>query len=144
MTTNTQKDNNRGELFPETVENITLGAKVFKENASDIFNTFLEKVKDTAESAYEKGSQIYEDVALTAQGYVEKFKDRAEMARLKDRRDQVAKELGYMCFVEYSGRYRFRVEFMKSEEFRKLISQVRELDRQIIKLGNKLDVEALS
>jgi hypothetical protein len=78
---------------------------------------------------------------LTAQGYVEKFRDRSEMTELKEKRDEVAKELGYMCFVEYSGRYRFRVEFLKSDEFKKLMAQVRELDKEIIRIGKKLDAQ---
>ena len=101
----------------------------------------MEKVKEAAESAYEKGSQIYEGMALSAQHYIDRFKDRTEMAQLKEQRDEVATQLGYMCFMEYSGRYRFRVEFMKGEEFKKLMSQLRHLDREIIKLGEKLEAE---
>ena len=70
---------------------------------------------------------------------MDRFRDRSEMVRLKEKRDEVAKELGYMCFMEFSGRYRFRVEFMKSDEFRKLVGQVRELDKQIIQLGEELE-----
>ena len=137
-----ESKNSKRESFPETAENIALGARVFSEKASDIFNTFMEKVRQAKDAAIEKGSQIYENVALTAQGYLEKFRDRSEMASLKEKRDEVARELGYMCFVEYSGRYRFRVEFMQSDEFKKLIAQVRELDKEIIKIGEKLDAEA--
>ncbi len=137
---NSQKEEGRN-IIPESREYITEGAKIFSEKASDIFNTFLEKVKGTAEAAYEKGSEIYESVSLTAQEYWEKYKDRSEMSSLKDQRDEVAKELGYMCFMEYSGRYKFRVEFMKSEEFKKLLAQVRELDKQIIQIGEKLEAE---
>ena len=142
--TTTDKSNGNGnrDFIPEATENIALGAKVFSEKASDIFNTFLDKLKDTAEGAYEKGSQIYENVALKAQGYLEKFKDRSEMSRLEEHRDEVAQKLGYMCFMEYSGRYRFRVEFMKSDEFKKLIAQLRELDKQIIEIGQRLDNES--
>jgi len=142
--TTTDKSNGNGnrDFIPEATENIALGAKVFSEKASDIFNTFLDKLKDTAEAAYEKGSQIYENVALKAQGYLEKFKDRSEMSRLEEHRDEVAQKLGYMCFMEYSGRYRFRVEFMKSDEFKKLIAQLRELDKQIIEIGQRLDNES--
>jgi len=137
--TNHQSGSN---IFPDSAENIAMGAKVFSEKASDIFNTFLEKVKETAESAYEKGSQIYENMALTAQGYLDKFRDRNEMVQLKEQRDEVATQLGYMCFMEYSGRYRFRVEFMKGEEFKKLLAQIRELDKQIIDIGKRLDTDA--
>ena len=142
--TTTDKSNGNGnrDFIPEATENIALGAKVFSEKASDIFNTFLDKLKDTAEAAYEKGSQIYENVALKAQGYLEKFKDRSEMSRLEEHRDEVAQKLGYMCFMEYSGKYRFRVEFMKSDEFKKLIAQLRELDKQIIEIGQRLDNES--
>ena len=132
------------DVIPETTETIVEGAKVFSEKASDIFETFLGKVKETAESAVQTGSRIYESVSLTAQNYLEQFKDRQEMNQLKEQRDEVAKELGYMCFMEYSGRYRFRVEFMKSDEFRKLLAQVRELDKQIIQIGEKLDSETKS
>ena len=142
MIEHTPRSNEREEIIADYVENISEGAKVFRENASDIFNTFFQKVKDTAETAYEKGTQIYETVSLKAQGYVERFRDRSEMAGLKEKRDEVAKELGYMCFMEFSGRYRFRVEFMKSDEFRKLVSQVREMDKQIITLGEKLEKES--
>jgi hypothetical protein len=140
----TEKSSNHAEreFIPEATENIAMGAKVFSEKASDIFNTFIEKVKETAEAAYEKGSEIYENVALKAQEYVDRFRDRSEMANLEAKRDEVAKKLGSMCFMEYSGRYRFRVEFMKSDEFRKLIAQMRELDKEIIKIGERLDAES--
>lgn len=142
MTTNKKSNQSSREIFPDTAENIVQGAKVFSEKASDIFTTFLEKVKETAETAYEKGGDIYENVALKAQGYIDKFKDRSEVANLKMQRDDVAKELGQMCFMEFSGRYRFRVEFTKNEEFRKLIAQFRELDKQIIRIGERLDSDA--
>ena len=129
------------DVIPESTENIAAGAKIFSEKASDIFDTFLEKVKETAENAMQTGSKIYENVSLTAQDYLEKFRDRIEMRQLKEQRDEVAKELGYMCFMEYSGRYRFRVEFMKGDEFKKLMAQVRELDKQIIRIGENLDSE---
>lgn len=141
-TTDKSHENEKREFIPEATENIVLGAKVFSEKASDIFNTFLEKVKETAETAYDKGSQIYENVALKAQDYLDRFRDRSEMAVLEAKRNEVAKELGYMCFMEFSGRYRFRVEFMKSDEFRKLIAQVRKLDNQIIEIGERLDNES--
>ena len=141
-TTDKSHENENREFIPEATENILLGAKVFSEKASDIFNTFLDKVKETAETAYEKGSEIYENLALKAQDYLHRFRDRSEMASLESKRNEVAKELGYMCFMEFSGRYRFRVEFMKSDEFRKLIAQVRELDNQIIEIGERLDDES--
>lgn len=140
-TENKSNQNVSREFIPESTENIMEGAKIFSEKASDIFRTFMEKVKETAETAYEKGSQIYENVSLSAQSYVERFKDRSEMAQLKDERDEVATQLGYMCFMEYSGRYRFRVEFLKSEEFKKLMSQLRQLEKEIVKLGEKLEAE---
>lgn len=141
-TENKSKETSSREFIPESTENIVEGARVFSEKASDIFKSFIDKVKETAESAYEKGSQIYESVALSAQHYLDRFKDRSEMAQLKEERDEVATQLGYMCFMEYSGRYRFRVEFMKGEEFKKLMSQLKQLDKEIIKLGEKLDSEA--
>lgn len=130
-----------GEFISEQRENIALGAKVFTEKASDIFSTFLDKLKETAGTAYDKGTELYEHVSLSAQQYLDRFKDRSEMAKLRKVRDDVATQLGYMCFLEYSGRYRFRVEFMKSEEFRKLMAQMRELDKQIIRIGQKLESE---
>jgi hypothetical protein len=130
-----------GEFISEPRENIALGAKVFTEKASDIFSTFLDKLKETAGTAYDKGTELYEHVSLTAEQYLDRFKERSEMAKLRKVRDDVATQLGYMCFMEYSGRYRFRVEFMKSEEFRKLMAQMRELDKQIIKIGQKLESE---
>jgi len=130
------------EFMTDSTYNIMMGAKVFSEKASDIFNTFLDKVKESAEGAYEKGSEIYENVALTAQSYIDTYKDRSEMAQLKEQKAEVATQLGYMCFMEYSGRYRFRVEFMKSDEFKTLMKQIRELDKEIIKIGEGLDSEA--
>lgn len=115
------------------------GARVFSEKASDIFNKFLERVKDTAETAYDKGSGLFEEATLTAQHYIERFRDRSEMSDLKKQRDEVATQLGNMCYLEFSGRYRFRVEFMKSEEFRQLIAQIRELDKRIIEIGEHLE-----
>jgi hypothetical protein len=134
--------NSTGEFIPESKENILMGAKVFSEKASDIFSTFLDKLKETAEAAYVKGSEIYETVSLSAQHYLERYKDRAEMARLQKERDEVAKQLGYMCSMEYSGRYRFRIEFMKGEEFKKLMAQMRQLDKEIIQIGEQFESES--
>lgn len=144
MNSNKQSTQKTRDFIPESTENIVEGARIFSEKASDIFNAFIEKVRETAETAYEKGSEIYESVALSAQQYVELFKDRSEMAQLEEQRDEVAKQLGYMCFMEYSGRYRFRVSFLKSVEFKVLMSQMRELDKEIIQLGEKLDAEGSS
>jgi hypothetical protein len=130
-----------GEPSADLMDHIALGAKVFTEKASDIFSTFLDKLRETAETAYEKGTELYENVSLSAQQYLDRFRDRSEMAKLEKVRDEVATQLGYMCFMEYSGRYRFRVEFMKSDEFKKLMAQMRELDRQIIRIGEKFESE---
>jgi len=127
------------DFFPESKENIVEGAKLFSEKASDIFKKFVDRVKEAAEKAYGKGTEIFESVTLTAQNYVEKYKDRSEMSGLKKVRDDVATQLGNMCYMEYSGRYRFREEFMKSDEFKNLIAQIRELDKQIIKIGERLE-----
>jgi len=139
MTTEKHTNQSESEFMQDPIETISEGAKVFSEKASDIFNSFFEKVKETSEAAIEKGGDFYEEISLKAQDYVEKFRDRTEMARLKDQRDEVAKELGYMCFMEYAGRYRFRVEFLKSDEFKKLMGQVRALDKQIIQIGERLE-----
>ncbi len=137
-----QENQQSKEFLAESGEYITEGARVFSERASEIFNNFMGKVRETAESAYEKGSEIYENVSLSAQSYLERYRNRNEMANLKEQRDEVAAKLGYMCFMEYSGRYRFRVEFMKSDEFKELMSQIRELDNRIIKIGKELDEQA--
>jgi hypothetical protein len=137
---NTNKKEER-EFFPESRENIAAGAKVFSERASDIFSRFYERAREAVESAYEKGTELYETLSVRAQNYIEKYRDRSEMASLQEDRDEVAQKIGYMCFMEYSGRYRFRVEFMKDEDLKKLMAQMRELDKQIIKIGEKLESE---
>jgi len=138
---NNIKNTSSPELFSESKENIIEGAKVFSEKATEIFNSFMDKVKETAETAYDKGSEIVETVTLTAQQYVDKYKDRSEMTSLKKVRDEVSGKLGDMCYMEYNGRYRFRAEFTKSDEFKDLVSQIRELDKQIIKIGERLEEE---
>ncbi|HER10047.1 MAG TPA: hypothetical protein ENO20_14175 [Bacteroides sp.] len=134
-------DSPEKEIIQESKENITEGARIFSEKASDIFSRFFDKVKDAAESAYEKGSEIYESLSVNAQNYAEKFRDRSEMRNLKEDRDEVAMQLGYMCFMEYSGRYKFRAEFLKNEDFKKLMSQMRALDKEIVQIGEKLEEE---
>ena len=141
MTKKGKKQMTKSDFIPESKENIIEGAKVFSDKASDLFNSFLDKVKDTAEAAYEKGTDIFETVALTAENYLEKYKDRAEMSNLKKVRNEVVNKLGNMCYMEYSGRYRFRETFLKSEEFRSLVTQIRELDKQIIVIGKRLEEE---
>lgn len=129
------------EFIPESKENIIRGAKVFSERASEFFNSFMEKAKETAGTAYEKGSNLVENVTETAQNYIERYRDRSEMSSLEKIRDEVGSRLGYMCYKEYSGRYRIRQEFQKSREFSELMKQMRELDKQIIKIGERLEEE---
>lgn len=141
MTKKETKQSKKSDFIPESKENIIEGAKVFSEKASALFNSFMEKVKETAETAYEKGTDIFETVALTAENYLEKYKDQTEMSNLEKVRSEVVSKLGNMCYMEYSGRYRFRETFLKSEEFRSLITQIRELDKQIILIGKRLEEE---
>jgi hypothetical protein len=142
MTDKNENYNQSGSDFiPESKENIIAGAKIFSQKASEIFNPFMEKIKDTADAAYKKGSEITETVTLTAQNYIDQYKDRSEMASLKKVRDEVATKLGDMCYMEYSGRYKIRVEFTKSDEFKELVAQIRELDKEIIKIGKRLEEE---
>jgi hypothetical protein len=138
-----EKENQKStrDFIPESKENIKLGAKVFSEKASDVFNRFLDKVKEAAETAYEKGTEIVENMTLTAQHYIDKYKDRSEMSNLKRIRDEVATQLGNMCYMEYSGRSSFREAFLKNDEFRNLVAQIRELDKQIINIGERLEEE---
>jgi hypothetical protein len=137
---NTNINNEKNPEFIEDYkENIVAGAKVFAETASDIFNRFLEGVKETAETAYGKGTEVVETVTLNAQGYIERYKDRSEMSSLKNLRDEIATQLGNMCYLEYNGRYRIRQEFQKTKEFRDLMKQMKELDNQIIKIGERLE-----
>ena len=138
---NISNNESNPDFIPESKEYIVRGAKVFSEKASDIFNTFLEKVKETAESAYDTGTKIVEQVTLSAHQYIEQDKDRAEISNLKKVRDDVATQLGNMCYMEYSGRYRIREEFLKSEEFKNMVAQIRELDKQIIKTGEGFEKE---
>ncbi len=135
------KQDSNTEFIEESKENILAGAKVFAETASNIFNRFLEGVKETADAAYNKGTEIVETVTLTAQGYVEHYRDRSEMSSLKKLRDEIAAQLGNMCYLEYNGRYRIRQEFQKTKEFRDLMKQMKELDKQIIKIGKRFDEE---
>jgi hypothetical protein len=129
------------DFIDQSKENIIAGAKVFSETASEIFNRFLEGVKETAETAYEKGTEVVETVTLNAQGYIDRYKDRSEMSSLKTLRDEIATQLGNMCYLEYNGRYRIRQEFQKTKEFRDLMKQMKELDKQIIKIGERLEEE---
>jgi hypothetical protein len=135
------KSNNQKtrDFIPESRENISEGARVFSEKATDIFSRFFKRAKDAVESAYEKGTELYESMSVSAQDYMDKYRDRSEMRSLKEDRDEVAMQLGYMCFMEYSGRYNFRVGFMKSEELKKLMAQMRELDKEIIRIGERLE-----
>ncbi len=94
-TDNNANSETSNEFITDSTLNIMLGAKVFSEKASDIFNTFLEKVKQSAETAYEKGSQIYENVALTAQNYIDSFRDRTEIRELKQRSDEFKKLMAF-------------------------------------------------
>ena len=139
METKHAKQRKDSDFIPESGENNIQGGRAFSEKASDVFNKFLEKVRDTAETAYDKGSDLVEGATLTAQNYIERYRERSEMSDLKKQRDEVATQLGNMCYLEFSNRYRFRVEFMKSEEFRKLLTQIRELDKAIIKIGERLE-----
>jgi len=138
--TKTNNENNT-EFIGESKENIIEGAKVFSETASNIFNRFLERVKETAEAAYGKGTEIVETVTLTSQGYIERYKDRSEMSNLKTLRDEIATQVGNMCYLEYNGRYRIRQEFQKTKEFKDLMKQMKELDKEIIRIGKRLEEE---
>jgi hypothetical protein len=139
-----EKENNiqnqtNPDFIHESKEDIIAGARVFSDKASDIFNSFLERIRGTAEAAYEKGSEIVESVTLTAQNYIERYKDRSDISSLTRARDEMATKLGHMCYMEYSGRYRIRVEFQKSKEFKELMKHMKELDRQIIEIGKRLE-----
>lgn len=125
-------------LLSEAAEHIEGGARVVGEKATAVAETLISKIKEGVSSAYRSGARLVDELAQSAQGYMDKFKNEAEMKKLRGQRDELATQLGRSFFNQYRAAGSVTKDILKSEEIAGLISRIEQLDEEIISLGKRL------
>jgi hypothetical protein len=118
-----------GEKFSEIAEKTS-------EAASELYKVLKNKISST----YESGAKIVDDINKTAQNYIEKYKQNAEIKRLTDDREQLTQRLGAEYFSKIkTAKDKDPISILKDDVFQELINEIEKLEKEIIKIGKKLE-----
>lgn len=134
----------------EAAENIEHGAKVVGdkvtevasevyEKTSEIAGTVYDKVKDTVSDVVEVGTKAVEDLSRTAQNYIEKYKNKAEMDKIGEDRKRLTSKLGSLVFMRFTVKNMAKEDLFNDKEIEKLIKDIEVKDKEIVKIGKQID-----
>ncbi len=125
-------------FITELIENVEYGAKLFGEKTSEIATETFEKVKQGASEAIDTSSQVVTDLYSSASDYADQFKDKIEMKKLNNQREELVSNLGAYFYKNYKIDKITFSKLSKTSEFTSLIKKIQRLDKEIIELGKDL------
>lgn len=135
-------------LLTEAAENIEAGAEVVGEKFSKIAEKTTETAGEVFEviqkqlsTAYESGAKVVDEITQTAQDYIEKYQHNKEVKRLIAERDTLVAQLGLTTFVKYKTKDKSSANLLEEKEIPDLIKKIETLDKEIVKIGKKLEKE---
>ena len=126
-------------FLTETAGNIEEGAKIFGEKAGEIAGALLGKLRKGVSQAYQASAKVVDELSQTAHDYTEKYKTEMEMKELRGQKDDLTTRLGAAVFKQLKTKGTVRDTFFQEKEIRDVVERVEKLDREIVKLGKKLD-----
>jgi hypothetical protein len=137
-------------FFVDAAENIETGAKVVREKTtevasdiaektSEVTNTVIDKVKDVVSDAVDIGTKTFDEVSDTAQNYINKYKNKLEMNKVSDERNKLTTKLGSIVYIRHKVRDVGPEHMFKDQEILTLIKDIEKKDKEIIKIGKKIE-----
>jgi hypothetical protein len=134
----------------EAAENIEEGAKIVREKVSEVASSITEKtsevtgplidkVKDSVSDIAELSKKVLDEISQTAQEYVEKYRHKAEMKKIGEERKELTIKLGTLIYIRYKVRNIGPENLFQDQEILRLMKDIEEKDKEIIKKGKELD-----
>ncbi|MBU3951300.1 MAG: hypothetical protein KKF12_06155 [Proteobacteria bacterium] len=122
------------DLVGEVAENIG-------ENATEIADTIVDKLKKGFSQAYGAGAKVVDDLSRATQGYVEKYKAESEIKKLEGEKDILITQLGQSVFKHHLAGGGFSESFFNKKEISDQFNEIELLDKKIVETGKQLDKE---
>ncbi|KPL17380.1 MAG: hypothetical protein AMS23_00540 [Bacteroides sp. SM1_62] len=111
----------------------------FVEKSSVLAGKVLEKIRGGVSDAYEAGVKALDELANSAQNYLEKYEDSREMKRLSSERRELTKELGIRVYSNNKSKKTSIENLFTDKEIGVLVERIEVLNKEIVKLGKKID-----
>lgn len=135
---NASRTKKKKSFFTELIENVEHGAKLVGEKTSEIASETIDKVKKGAAEAIETSSQVVTELYSSASEYTEQFKDKIEMKKLNNKRNELEADLGRFFYKKYKIDKLNFSKFSKTKEFNSLLKNIESLDAEVVELGKQL------
>lgn len=142
-----EPENKKDDFLTEAAKTIESGVDVAGEKISELADKTVETagelfkaVKKGLSSTYDASAKVIDDISNTAQDYIDKYKKNLEVNKLSEKRDELTKKLGTLFFAEFKVKKEDTVpSFFKKEEILNLIDEIEKLNKNIVKIGKKLE-----
>jgi uncharacterized protein YoxC len=133
----------RGVLV-ETAEQIEKRTRKVKDKGTEIFGKtsdlaeeVIKKVRKGVTDMGEIASKALDELNQIAQGYAERYKNIVEMKNLTKQKQMLVTKLGLAVYKKMKNKENSNIYI--DEEIKKIILKLEKNDKQIIKLGKKLE-----
>jgi hypothetical protein len=118
--------------------NPTKGEKKQSDSAGGAKAVF-EKIKQKATKVYATSSKMVDEVTQATQEYTERYKHNVEMKKLGEKRDVITAKLGMTAFEQFKSSNKLPEKFLNQKDITDQIKEIEKLDKQIVKIGKKLE-----
>lgn len=109
------------------------------DKAPKVASFVIHKVRKGASVAYGTGSKIVRDAYRTSSEYADKYKHKAEMKRLKERRESVSARLGSEIYTRIVVDEETPDKLFLDQRITSLLDQIQKLDNDVVKIGKELE-----
>ena len=133
-------------FLTEAAENVEAGAEIVGEKISDFAvktsetaGKIFEVVKKGLSSAYDTGAKVVDEITQTSQEYIDKYKQNMEMKKLSEKRDKLTAKLGLETFSRIKMKKIIPQKLQEDKELFDLVTEIEMLNKEIVKIGKKLE-----
>ena len=126
-----------------SLKEVSEDASIFASDVADKTSKFAEeiyeKLKKGVSDAYDVSAVVLDDLVQSAEKYADKYKHKVEMRRLNSERNELARELGSIVYARFHQKKAFDSAFFSDKRLNSVLAKIEKLDKDIIKIGKKLD-----
>ena len=135
-----------GGILVEAAYNVEEGVKVVSEKAAkiaekgtEVAGDVYDRLLDGLSDVYKFGSKLVDEMSQTAQDYIEKFEYSQEMRKLSEEKNVLLVKFGSMVYMRNKMKNVKKEDILKTDEIKDLIKDIGDKDKEIIKVGKKLE-----
>jgi hypothetical protein len=137
-------------ILVEAALNIEAGARTVSKYASDVVKDVADRTSQVAEEVikktkkgirdvYDIGGKAVEDLQNSAQEYIDRFNNSADMKKAGAARQKLVTNFGNLVFAKYQDKKFKNENLFGEEQLVNLIKEIQTVDKKIVELGKKLE-----